>query len=91
MPYIPVEAREELDNSIENLANSLTNEGEVNYAITRILSIACGVSEPRYSKINKAIGILECAKLEFYRRLAKYEDKKIDENGDVYEYKESKV
>lgn len=32
------------------------------------------------------VGVLECAKLEAYRRIASpHEDKKIDENGDVME------
>lgn len=89
MPYITQESREELDNNIESLANLIRDEGEINYAITRILCIACGISEPRYSKINKAIGVLECAKLEFYRRLSNYEQLKIEENGDLYEYHEA--
>jgi hypothetical protein len=38
----------------------------------------------RYYHINKAIGVLECIKLEFYRRVAApYEDVKIKESGDV--------
>ena len=32
------------------------------------------------------VGVLECAKLELYRRMAApYEDEKIEDNGDVYE------
>jgi len=89
MPYIAEEARDELDNGIEALASSLRSEGEVNYAISRILCIACGITEPKYSKINKAIGVIECVKLEFYRRLAKYEQIKIEENGDLHEYFEA--
>ena len=43
------------------------------------------LKEVRYSKINALIGVLECAKLELYRRVAApYENDKIDENGDVY-------
>ena len=42
---------------------------------------------PKYSKINAIIGILECIKLELYRRVAApYEDVKAAENGDVPEY-----
>jgi len=42
--------------------------------------------KPSYSDYNALVGVLECAKLEFYRRaVAAYEDKKIKENGDVYE------
>ena len=39
----------------------------------------------KYSEINSVIGVLECAKMELYRRIAApYEDKKCEENGDVY-------
>ena len=39
----------------------------------------------RYAHLNEAIGALESAKLELYRRLAApYEDEKIRESGDVY-------
>ena len=38
-----------------------------------------------YAEFNEAIGAIECAKLELYRRmLAPYEDRKIAENGDVF-------
>ena len=37
-------------------------------------------------RLISASGALECAKLEFYRRVvSKYEDQKILDNGDVYE------
>ena len=40
---------------------------------------------PRYRDFNAAIGVLECAKLELYRRAAAtYEDAKLAEHGDVY-------
>jgi hypothetical protein len=39
----------------------------------------------RYAHINEAVGALECAKLELYRRVAApYEDEKMKESGDVY-------
>jgi hypothetical protein len=39
-----------------------------------------------YANINEVIGVLECAKLEIYRRVAApYEDEKIDQNGDVFD------
>ena len=38
----------------------------------------------KWSDRAAVIQALECAKLEFYRRyMAKYEDQKCDENGDV--------
>ena len=37
------------------------------------------------AELNEAIGALECATLELYRRkVAPYEDGKIAENGEVY-------
>lgn len=39
----------------------------------------------KYDSLNAVIGVLECAKQEFYRRAAvPYENQKITENGDVY-------
>jgi len=39
----------------------------------------------RYANINEVIGVLECAKLELYRRIAvPYEDVKKEQSGDVY-------
>jgi hypothetical protein len=59
-------------------------EGELNYMITLLVTLYLG-PKPNYVKHNSAIGALECAKLELYRRkVAPYEDTKILENGDVY-------
>jgi len=56
-------------------------DGNLNYLITRILKEAYPL---RYFNINRAIGVLECCKLEYYRRVAApYEDTKITQNGDV--------
>jgi len=58
--------------------------GALNFQITTLIDEwLCG--DVRYESINAAIGVLECAKLELYRRIAApYEDKKIALNGDVY-------
>lgn len=89
MPYIDKVVREGWDEHLEPLINDLYNEdradlaGICNYIITRILSH--GFGGKRYDMINSAIGVLECAKMEFYRRLAvPYEDHKKETNGDVY-------
>ena len=86
MPYIDPEDRAELDPFIDYLIDQIdySNIGELNYIISRLCDAMLG--EVRYSKINSLIGVLECAKLELYRRVAApYEDDKIDENGDVYQ------
>ena len=85
MPYIKKESRTDIDEHVDNLAEFITTEGELNYAITTIVhNYMKRNGGIRYSNINEVIGTLECAKLELYRRLAgPYEDIKIDENGDV--------
>lgn len=62
-----------------------TESGELNYCITRLCQNFINAHGTRYSVLNDIIGVLECAKQEFYRRIAvPYEDKKIKENGDVF-------
>lgn len=91
MPYIIQDKRKHLDPHIESLVNALrelesddpsnTHCGNLNYVITRLLHASYA---NRYAEINEAIGVLECAKLEFYRkRAAPYEDQKEFENGSV--------
>jgi hypothetical protein len=81
MPYIHPRDRERLD--FDHEPDPLT-AGELNYCITKLCLrfVSHGVN---YRQINEVVGVLECCKLEFYRRLAApYEDTKINENGDVY-------
>ena len=60
------------------------NPGTLNYIITRLVVWYLG-ENPNYERYNAAIGVLECAKQELYRRkIAPYEDEKCEENGDVY-------
>ncbi|MFP3214943.1 MAG: hypothetical protein RXR32_00075 [Candidatus Micrarchaeota archaeon] len=88
MPYIKKEERQELDKLLQPLIDFLKTkgteevDGQINYAFTRVLA---SLYQPRYFNYNRAIGVLECIKQEFYRRVvAPYEDKKKEENGDVY-------
>ena len=87
MPYIKPEKREKYDKVLNELVSILKSvpaeevDGELNYVVTKILK---NVYPLRYYHINKAIGVLECIKQEFYRRIAApYEDTKIKESGDV--------
>lgn len=84
MPYITQEQREELDDWLEGYDLFDLPPGELNYVITKLLL----KTEPRtYQDYNTLVGVLECIKLELYRRVvAPYEDRKRDENGEVYEY-----
>jgi hypothetical protein len=59
--------------------------GELNYLVTRLCDAFLMETGLSYKNLNQAIGALECAKLELYRRVAApYEDKKSRENGEVY-------
>lgn len=62
--------------------------GEINYCITKLLNDYLKAFNTPYSyqDLNELIGVLEAAKLEFYRKVvAPYEEVKILENGDVYD------
>ena len=96
MPYTKQKDRDALRDDIEDLqlkiialsdGDPFGYVGHLNYAIT---SLALGVMPKlSYSQINAVIVVLECAKQEFYARLARpYEDRKIEENGDIplYDY-----
>lgn len=87
LPYVKPENRAKYEKSLGELIDILRSlpveevDGELNYVVTRMLK---QVYPLRYFHINKAIGVLECVKLEFYRRVAApYEDKKMKESGDV--------
>jgi hypothetical protein len=101
MPYISEEDRMELDDKIQELSKAIINTkvsfsanpfdfsnylGRINYCFSRIIvQVMRSVS---YSNIAMATGVLENVKQELYRRLASgYEDQKINENGDIPEYK----
>ena len=88
MPYIPHDERKELDDLAGALTTHLRNgnfRGRLNYFIS---SVAQGLVEANgvsYSFLNDFIGVLECVKLELYRRVATpYEDEKMGQNGDVF-------
>jgi len=86
LPYIPKEERKRYDDLINELVSRLPSDitqidGHLNYIITRILKM---VYKPRYFNYNRAIGLLECVKQEFYRVVVSpYEERKRREAGDV--------
>lgn len=83
MPYVTQEARKNFELALTHLEPEYA--GELNYCITRLCSAYLGRSEGGYRALNEIIGVLECAKMELYRRVVvPYEDKKLIENGDVY-------
>lgn len=94
MPYIKQTYREKLDPKIESLAEKIIEvteyhdihlDGTLNYVITKLIGEVYGpVEKLKYHDFNEIIGMLECCKLEFYRKqCSPYEDIKLRENGSV--------
>lgn len=90
MPYINQSRRYQLEDAganFEDLGRTMTGEpGVLNYAITTLIQgYLSGYGAVHYDDLNEVLGVLEAAKLELYRRkVAPFEDHKIEENGDVY-------
>jgi hypothetical protein len=81
MPYIKKTSRYRLLKKDD----SPQNAGELNYMITRLIDQFARLHGSNYDAYNTVIGVLECAKMEMYRRvIIPYENEKIKENGDVY-------
>jgi hypothetical protein len=85
MPYIENEKRLELNPIIETLAEKINTISTLNYALTNLCLKFLNRSVLSYTALNEIIGVLESAKLEFYRKtVADYENEKCDLNGEVY-------
>lgn len=81
MPYIQESNRQSLEEHFD--IDQPETSGELNYLITGLVQVWLG-KHYNYDRLNAAIGVLESAKLELYRRsVAPYEDRKMAENGDV--------
>jgi hypothetical protein len=94
MTYIEPAIREEFDPEIDELTESLRErfvskevaagaDEVVNYVVTRIID--CIYSNKTYFEYNRALGILEVVKQEYYRRrVAAFETQKAQSNGDIF-------
>lgn len=83
MPYIKEEERKWMKSW-----GRAETPGDLNYsimmALLRYLELANNIKKVNYAKLNEVMGVLECVKQEFYRRVVvPYEEKKIKENGDL--------
>lgn len=95
MPYIKPQKRKLYDKCIDELAEKVSTEcvdnceqfcGDWNYIVTKLIkkTLEFENCQRSYSQFNEIIGMLECCKLEIFRRfIAPYEDEKIGKNGDV--------
>jgi hypothetical protein len=95
MPYIKQDHRKNLESALSNLSHAISETagndisvlpGLLNYTITCLVKrcYAAFKAKMSYADHNAVVGMLDCAKMEFYRRAtAPYEDEKVIENGDV--------
>ena len=80
-PWIPRNPKED---------TGIITVGDLSYSIHQRIHEYIAVSGgPSYTTYNDVVGVLECTKMELYRRLVgPYEATKIKENGDVLPYAE---
>jgi hypothetical protein len=92
MPYIKQEDRDKFNGEtehcmysfIEKVGRKIDTAGEFNFVVTTLAKEYLEKHGENYQHYNDLLGALEGIKLELYRRqVAPYEDKKIEENGDV--------
>lgn len=99
MPYITKEDRKKFEKAkyyeigcetdvypISYLGRTIESAGEMNYVFTRIIKeYFDNLDHPvRYQDLNDVLGVLECCKQEFYRRIIiPYEENKMKDHGDV--------
>lgn len=89
MPYIKPENRSEMDKVVDKMEEvGVKANGDLNYILYKY---CLNNIKPSYNNYKNYCGELRQCVTEIERRvLAKYEDKKIEENGDV-EYKTKKI
>ncbi len=94
MPYIPQERRVGLDPAIERTIRRLNSangpalsgknsRGDLNYVLSKIVWLLYD-QQASNQTANDLLGVLDIVRMEFYRRrVAPYEDEKLEENGDL--------
>ena len=87
MPYIKEEERgkwREIISKIGEMVKEIPTEkidGELNFLISSVMKDAY---PPKYFNYNRAIGLLESIKQEFYRKqVGPYEDEKEAQHGSI--------
>ena len=85
MPYIKQEDRKKLEPILaefDKMNRDDITAGDLNYLITSMLLMT---NPSSYKAYNALIGVLECCKLEFYRRaVSLHEEEAIERNGDIF-------
>lgn len=101
MPYIKRELRERVEPEFKIFKEKINKiietdptirAGLMNYLFTSMLDNCYGPLESaRYNDYNEIMGMLECCKMEFYRKaIIPYENWKERENGKVLDENHSK-
>lgn len=86
MPYIKEERRTAIDSAVLELNHYIDGPGELNYAITKLCLKYLEEGVFGYSTLSAVRAVLHDVHDEFYRRvMVPYEEKKREENGDVYD------
>lgn len=82
MPYVIQNKRPDLDQIVYTMAAAdIKADGDLNYVLFKYCKDCI---TPGYNNYKNFLGELDECRAEIRRRLlAKYEDKKIEENGDV--------
>lgn len=94
MPYVNELIRRQVKAPLEGLIEYVhaqepsQQDGTLNYIISELVSRSIKPSSGwRYHLIHRAYGVFQAAGAEFYRRIAApYEDKAIENNGDIIAY-----
>ncbi len=86
MPYIREENKQYFSELLQLLQHhAIANPGELNFLFTEVVKQYMRTHTNNYQMFNDLVGALEGCKLELYRRrIALYEDGKMESNGDVY-------
>jgi len=86
IPYIKSRERERLSEISELiLKTKIDTAGNLQYLIALLTKSFMTDKEKKYQDHNDVMGALDGAAREYYRRkVAPYEQEKINENGDVY-------
>ena len=91
MPYLKRKRSEPWlprNTSMSSMSSGIISAGDLNYSIhQRIAEYIKANGGISYQTMNDVFGVLECVKMELYRRImVPYEDTKMRENGDVEPY-----
>ena len=84
MPYIRQERRDIFDKELQNIGENLDQKGDLTYCFYKLCCLFLKGRRVSYENLSSVMSCLDDAKQEWYRKkVADYEDKKIEENGDI--------